>query len=622
MSTHKNFDKICVAVLVLTLFLTVLFMNGRRLGIEVVVDEDDEAHSGAVYFTANDLNGNWDSSEATVITLEGESASVSGKGAYVYRSDVFINSAGLYVLSGELTDGRIVVDARNSSKVWLLFDGVSLNCSDDACLRVEQADKVFLTLAEGSENSMSGAVVFSDAAAADGTDGVIYAHDDLTINGGGRLTVNAWYRHGIVAKDDLVITGGTIIVKSQADGIRANDSLRVCGAEIMVEAGDDGIAVAGEGGYLYLESGSFTVISEDDALSAVGPLMIAGGDLTLTPVGDAIRSDTAVYLAGGTVFIDNCYEGVEAPVIELSGGDVVIYPRDDGFNASASAISGSTRPQVLIRGGALTIVNETAQDSDGIDSNGDIVISGGVIRVSLPGSGINNAIDCGSESGGTCEISGGSVIACGSSSMAEGFDESSTQCSIFYALNAPRAAGTAVSLTEASGETLLSWDVPCSFSSLTLSAPELLLGESYTLHLGDTSEDFTVSGSVTALGSQSAAGGLPGMGGMGMPAPPSDGAFPGGDTPGMGERPELPEGGFPEGDAPPSDGAFPGALPDMGDRPEPPGSATPLAPGGENAGAAASAAVTVDVSTWLLIGAAALILALGILLGARFEPKE
>ncbi len=592
MSTHKNIDKICVAVLVFTLLLTLLFLNGRRLGIEVVVDEDDEAHSGAVFFTKNDLDGSWDSSAATVITLAGDTASISGSGAYAHDGNVVISSAGLYVLSGALADGSIVVDAHNNSKVWLLFDGVDVACSDDACLRVDKADKVFLTLAPGSDNRLSGAVVFSDAASADGTDGVIYAHDDLTINGSGSLTVNAWYRHGIVAKDDLVITGGTITVTAQADGIRANDSLRLCGAAVTVEAGDDGVAVSGEGGYFYMESGSLAVMSEDDALKAVGPLTVTGGELALTPVGDGIRSDVSVSIAGGSIRIDNCYEGVEAPLIELSGGDVTIYPRDDGFNASAA---GGETPRVTVSGGTLTIVNTSAQDADGIDSNGDVIVSGGVIRVSLPGVGTNNAIDCGSESGGVCSISGGSVIACGSANMAEGFDDSSSQCSIFYNWSASRAAGTVVSLTDGAGAELLSWEVPCSFSSLTLSVPELRSGESYVLRLGGAEETITLDGAVTSFGVTSGMGG--GMPAMGTPPgdePPAMSAPPGG-----GDLPEPPSGGFGGGMTPPD------------------------APGAQSAPASeAKTASAVSAEQWLLVGAAALVLALGILLGVRYEPKE
>ena len=156
MSTHKNFDKICVVVLIVTLLLTILFMNGSRLGIETIIDEDSEANSQSVYFTTNDLNGTWDTSTATVIRLQGSTASVTGGGAYVLNGSVYITGAGWYVVSGTLDDGSIVVDAASSSKVWILLNGVTIACSDDACLRVNQADKVFITLAEGTENVLKG----------------------------------------------------------------------------------------------------------------------------------------------------------------------------------------------------------------------------------------------------------------------------------------------------------------------------------------------------------------------------------------------------------------------------------------------------------------------------------
>lgn len=642
MSTHKNFDKICVVVLALTLLLTLLFINGERLGLQVVVDEDSEAHSSASYFTANDLDGSWDSSGATLITLQGGSASISGSGAYAYNGDVVISSAGLFVLSGSLTDGSVIVDAHSNSKVWLLFNGVELSCSDNACLRVEQADKVFLTLAEGTENSLIGPVVFSGEAEADGTDGVIYAHDDLTINGGGSLSVTAWYRHGIVAKDDLVITGGTITVKAQADGIRANDSLRICNAAITVEAGDDGIVVSGgsaadrDSAYLYIESGSFALTTEDDAISAAGALRILGGDFMIDAVGDGIDSDTSVSIEGGTLCINGCYEGVEAPVISLSGGEVTIYPRDDGFNASASLTS-SGLPQVLISGGTLTVINTTATDADGVDSNGDILITGGTVRVSLPGSGTNSALDCGSESGGQCLISGGSVIACGSYSMAEGFDADSEQCSLLYNFSSGAAAGSTVALEDSAGNTLVSWEVPCSFTSVVLSIPEMQLGETYLMVIGDQVEELTledVSASYGDAQSQMFSGSM-NWGGM-QPREDFEGFS--GEAPAMGEMPEPPDGDFggemsEMGDMPtPPDGDFDGEMPDMSDRPTPPDGGfggempdTAQTPGALQSGAAevsASSAATVSTEDWLLIGAAALILALGILLGIKYEPKD
>ncbi len=569
MSTSKHFDKIVALVLVLGLLLTVAFINGEALGIEKIVDEDAEDYEGTEYFTANDLNGDWDASNPTAtVSLNGDSAQVSGNGAYYNDGSVVITGAGTYVFSGTLDDGNIVVDAYDSSKVFILLDGAEFSCSDDACLRVENAEKVFLTLSAGTENRMESGETYSETALDDNTGGVIFAHDDLTINGSGSLEIVANYKHGVDANDDLKITGGTITITCPSDGLHVNDSFRLCNASLTIAAGDD-----------------------------------------------AIHSDTDVYIESGTLLITECYEGVEAPIIEVAGGDIMIYPTDDGFNANGgssgfgnfgggmgggmmgrgnrgestdtesgestgerpdfSEMSGDgempdfsetsengetptppdwsdsedgerpempetsedgecpdmgempemsgeqqsdadgedTETYIRITGGNIMIINENAQDADGLDSNGSVYIEGGTILVSLNGNGSNNAIDYGSESGGVAEISGGTIIAAGGASMAESFDATSTQPSISYAANA--AAGTAVTLQAADGTVLLTWEVPCSFTYLTISCPDLAIGETYTLAIGDTEEEVTLESSVTTLGSTTAMGGMGGgmMGG-------------------------------------------------------------------------------------------------------------
>ena len=142
MSTNKKIDIICVVVLILAIILTVLFMNGEKLGLTVVVDEDAETTTTSSYFTTNDMDGDWDTSEATIITLEGDDITVSGSGAYVNDGSVYITQSGYYLVSGELTDGSIVVAAEDYSKVWIMLDGVDIYCEDDAGIIVEQADKV------------------------------------------------------------------------------------------------------------------------------------------------------------------------------------------------------------------------------------------------------------------------------------------------------------------------------------------------------------------------------------------------------------------------------------------------------------------------------------------------
>lgn len=449
MSTSKHIDTICIVILLFALVLTGLFMNGEALGITSIVDGD--AENGQ--FTVNDLNAEWDKADVTQITLTGDGGSVKGDGAYVYDGDVHILYAGEYILTGELTNGSVIIDADKNDKIWILLDDVSLHCEDSAAIEIKQAKKVFLTLASGTENSISSGAEYTSEAVSAGIDGAIYSRDDLTINGSGFLSVTAEYKHAIVCNDDLVITGGNMEISAVQDGIHANDSARFADANITINAGDDGITVSNddETGYIYIES--------------------------------------------GYISIPSCYEGIEAVDITIAGGVLNIMPTDDGINANGRGSNSVIR----ITDGDITIINETGRDADGLDSNGDIYISGGSLFISVISNGGSCAIDYGSENGGTCEISGGTVIAAGSSSMAEGFDSSSEQCFIMY--NATTAsAGTTVSLTNSAGTTLVSETIPCSFSSVIISTPELQMGEVCTLSIGDAIAEITVDNSSNSNG--------------------------------------------------------------------------------------------------------------------------
>ena len=159
---------------------------------------------------------------------------------------------------------------------------------------------------------------------------------------------------------------------------------------------------------------------------------------------------------------------------------------------TAESETSATETWIHVSGGSITVVNDVARDADGLDSNGDIIISGGVIRVSLTNSGSNSALDYGSESGGVMEISGGDVIACGSYAMAEGFGSGSTQCSVLYNIKRGAAAGTELKLEDSDRNVLRSYEVPCSFSSIAISCPEMQIGETYSIVIGDSAEEITL----------------------------------------------------------------------------------------------------------------------------------
>ena len=539
MSTHKSFDKICAAVMIFAVLLTVLFMNGESLGLERVVDADAETYDGSEYFSAKDLDGSWDTGDAAQIVLEGDAASIRGNGAYMLDGNLVISEAGDYVVSGELTDGSLVVDTYKNAKVRILLDGVTITCSDDACIRVDQADKVFLTLAEGSENVLQSGEAGSEEALEDGTDGIIFSHDDLTINGSGSLRLSGGWKHGIGCNDDLVITGGVIDITAAADGMHANNGIYITG--------------------------------DDTAI-------------TISAADDAVHADEEIVIEGGRLDITECYEGLEAVQIFVNGGDTVINASDDGINANgggsegwgmgfgggnmAAGGMGSTagadasddaestagaaaaenedeetlQPLVEINGGSVTILNRNGNDADGIDSNRDIVINGGSVMVSLNGNGGNNALDYGSENGGSCAINGGTVIAAGGSSMLESISDASAQVSITYICSQTASEDTEVRLADSEGTELLSGTVPYGFTALVISAPGLTTGETCTLTFGEETAEVSVEQTVTTAGAQ--AGGMM-QGGMGQGGGMGRGGMKG--QGGMGRSGMMGQGGMGQG---------------------------------------------------------------------------
>ncbi len=530
MSKNRNTDRICILVLILTLLVTILFMNGTKLGLQVIEDQDAESYTGTTYFTNNDLDGDWNAESGTTvtaITLDGDTASVSGSGAYVLDGSVYIIQSGFYEISGSLEDGSIIVDAADYSKVWIRLNGVDIYREDDACIRVDQADKVFLTLAEVSTNTLTSGSAYSEEALADGTDGVIYAHDDLTINGSGSLTVTAACGHGISVNDELVITGGTIDVTGAEDAIHTNDGFCLTGASLTLYAGDDGITTDG---HVYIESGTLLIAESAEGIEGQ-TIDIAGGEVTICSSDDGINARDSSESGdmfggmgrGGEVSAD---ENVEA---EASA---------ENTDADDSADDAESDIYIRISGGSLTILCQNGRDADGLDSNGDVYITGGTVLISLNGDGSNCAIDVGSESGGAAYISGGTVIACGGSSMAESFSEDSEQLSVMYTVSAT-AAGDTASLTDAEGNTLLTWDVPNSFTSVVFSSPDLATGETYTLAAGEQTSEVTLETVSTRVGTSDA-----GMASMGIP----QGDFPqGGFSRDESGQEELSEGGFPQG---------------------------------------------------------------------------
>lgn len=499
-------------------------------------------------FTKRDLAGTYEERAAVKITLSGKTATCDSSNVQIEDGVVTIKAAGIYVLSGTLTDGTVVVDAGDDDKVQLVFDGVSITAADYAAIYAKNADKVFVTLTEGTENTLtvSGDYVQTDD---NNVDAVIFAKCDLTLGGSGSLTVKDTTGHGIVSKDDLVVTGGTYVIESQDHCLNGKDSVRIADGTFTLTCDEDGIHAGNDDqqdGYIYIEGGDIDISVGDDAMHAEDLLIITGGDI------DIFKS----------------YEGVEGYKILVTGGDINVAASDDGFNAARPDGNGQSdgtqsteddqsqtdssqsktndtetnRPElpekgdrsgdsgapggpgmggagmdadydayILITGGTINI----NADGDGIDSNGYLGIAGGNVYVLGPSNNGNGALDYGIYAA----ITGGEMVAVGGSGMAQGFGDESTQCSALVNFDEWIDAGETITLTDSNGNKLLTYKADKKFDSVLISTSDVKQGETYTLTAGDQTSTFAMEDVTYSEGSSSmqGLGGDPGNGGMQRP---------------------------------------------------------------------------------------------------------
>lgn len=290
-------------------------------------------------FTDREKSGSYKASEAVKITLNKTTATVSGSGVKADGSTITITEEGVYIVSGTLEDGQIIVDASDSDKVQIVLDGVHINCETNAAIYVREADKVFITLAENSSNTLGGGNEYTQID--DNTvDGVIFSKSDLVCNGTGSLTIEADYKHGIVSKDDLVITGGTYKIAAADNGITAKDQLKILDGSFDIDAANSAVkaknADNAELGNIYIAGGIFTIEAEQDGFHATGSIVVDDGTITVNSGDDGFHAELDTVIHGGTILVEKSNEGLEGKRVVVNGGDITINASDDGINAASS----------------------------------------------------------------------------------------------------------------------------------------------------------------------------------------------------------------------------------------------------------------------------------------------
>ena len=333
-------------------------------------------------FTDRDLEQTADTANATEITVK------SGE-------DITISEEGVYVISGTATDCTITVDADSAAKVQLVLDGVSITNADAPAIYVLSADKVFVTTASGSSNELTTTGEFAAIGDVTNIDGVIFAKDDLVLNGQGTLTINS-SASGVVGKDDVKITGGTYNITATEHGIQGKDSVAIADGTFNITAGTDAIH------------------AKNDEDLTLGYAYIAGGTFNLNGASDGIEGYAVVQIDGGDITIDS-QEGIEGTYIQINGGTIDITATDDGINASDKS---SEYDIVLEINGGDVSVNMASGDTDALDSNGSLFITGGTVNITAQSAFdyVANA----SMTGGTVTVNGQQVSEITASMMGGG----------------------------------------------------------------------------------------------------------------------------------------------------------------------------------------------------------
>lgn len=332
-------------------------------------------------FALDESESGYDTDGATKFTFT-DSGIDAVKGDYdgykIKGSDLTINSAGVYILSGTSSDGSVTVK-KGITGVVLILDGLDLTSEDSAPIACNKSSEVTIVAAAGSKNTLTDTEKnngdnYPDNENAENA--VIKCKDGskVTICGTGELTVNALGKNGI---------------KSGASTEEEGEA------------------------YLYIKELTLTInAGVNDAVNAEALLNIYSGSITIDAGDDALHCDYIMNVggegtAGPTIKVNSCCEGLEAAELNIYSGNITIYSEDDCINAANSDL-GDYGFSLSIYGGTLYMESSSG---DGIDSNGTLTISGGSTTVWTANTADNQPLDA----DGTITVSGGTVLAAGGS---------------------------------------------------------------------------------------------------------------------------------------------------------------------------------------------------------------
>lgn len=428
--------------------------------------------------------------------------------------------------------------------VILLADGSSNFLSDATTYVFASADEDEPNAALFSKADLT---IFGNGALTvqgNANDGI--ASKDGLIIVSGTIVVTA-VDDGIRGKDYLVVKDGTLTVNAGGDGLKADNEEDSTLGYISIETGSFDITAGGDaiqattdvlisdgqfnltagGGSssfvdesssakgikaavnLNIENGTFVINSADDALHSNASMVINNGNFTVASGDDGFHADATLEINNGVITITESYEGIESAIITINGGDIHVVSSDDGINVAggndgttaANGFGGGPggRPGrgqdsfaasgnyfLYINGGTIVV----DAGGDGLDANGSIVMTDGLVLVNGPTEQMNSALDY----DGGFAISSGTFVAVGSAGMAQAPDTSSSQNSVLINLNGSLPAGSLIHIQTSSGEDVLTFAPTKQIQSISFSSAELVTGETYEIYYGGSATGTATDG--------------------------------------------------------------------------------------------------------------------------------
>lgn len=359
-------------------------------------------------FSDRDFETDYDESKSAKITLSGDSASCSSDAVEISGSTITIKDEGTYILSGTLDNGMIIVNADKTDKTQLVLNNVSIHSETSAPVYILQADKVFITIAEGSSNTLSNGGTFT-AIDDNNIDAVIFSKEDLTLNGAGTLTITSPAGHGIVSKDSLKLTSGTYDISSASHALTGKDDVCIANANFTLTSGKDGIHAENTDdtalGLVYIQSGTFTIASEGDGISAASYMQIDDGNFNIISGGGSANAENKTSDSWGN-FMGGGMGG---------GGRVPGSGKNSTMGNSAGKASATGSAGTDLNGTATDTGTDNTTDTDSDDdstsikaikASGNLTINGGTFTIDSADDSIHSNASI-TVHGGTFDIASG-----------------------------------------------------------------------------------------------------------------------------------------------------------------------------------------------------------------------